>query len=243
MSDDCNQQNPIKYLSMESLRTLGLSLFLAFGIRVGVAESFLIPTPSMQPTLQIDDRLMVDKLSYRFNAPERGDIIVFQPTDQALRACGLPANFRDAFIKRLVGLPGEQIEIKGGQVYVNGDPLPETYLAEQPDYQWGPMTVPSDSYLLLGDNRNGSCDGHIWGFVPRDHLIGRAFVRFWPFSRIGDFSGHPSPHSPIPPSPYPPSFPEPLIFTPPPDRSVPEPNLSLTHLPAPALRHGGNAPL
>ena len=243
MPDDCNQQNPIKNLSIESLRTLSLSLFLAFGIRVGVAESFLIPTPSMQPTLQIDDRLMVEKLSYRFHSPDRGDIIVFQPTDQALSDCGLPPSFPDAFIKRLIGLPGEQIEIKGGQVYIDGDPLSETYLAEKPEYQWGPMTIPSDSYLLLGDNRNSSCDGHIWGFVPRDNLIGRAFVRFWPVGRIGGLSDHPSPHPPIHPFTHPPSLPETLIFTPSPSRSAPESNLSLTHLPAPALRHGGNVPL
>ncbi|MDJ0704992.1 MAG: signal peptidase I [Leptolyngbyaceae cyanobacterium MO_188.B28] len=239
MPDDYHSKNSIKDLSIESLKTIALSLFLAFGIRVGVAESFLIPTPSMQPTLQIDDRLVVDKLSYRFHYPERGDIIAFQPTDQALSACGLPPDFRDAFIKRLIGLPGEQIEIKDGQVYVDGDMLPETYLAEEPDYQWGPMTVPSESYLLLGDNRNSSCDGHIWGFVPRDRLIGRAFIRFWPVDRIGAFSDHPT-HPPIHPSTHPPFSPETIILTPSPSWSTPRPNLAVTHLPAPAPHHGGN---
>ncbi|MCG8363748.1 MAG: signal peptidase I [Pseudanabaenales cyanobacterium] len=188
MPDNRDQHSRIKNLSIEGLKTISLSLFLAFGIRVGVAESFFIPTISMQPTLQIDDRLMVDKVSYRFNSPERGDIIVFQPTEQALKKCGLPLNFRDAFIKRLIGLPGEQVEIKGGLVYINGIPLTETYLAEKPQYQWGPMTVPSDAYLVLGDNRNSSCDSHAWGFIPRDHIIGRAFVRFWPVDRIGSLS-------------------------------------------------------
>ena len=191
MPDDCDQQNRIKNLSIEGLRTIGLSLFLAFGIRVGVAESFFIPTLSMAPTLQIDDRLMVDKVGYRFNLPERGDIIVFQPTEPALKACGLPLNFRDSFVKRLIGLPGEQVEIKDGWVYINGAPLTETYLAEKPEYQWGPMTVPPNSYLVLGDNRNSSCDSHAWGFVPRDHIIGRAFVRFWPVGRIGTLSDLP----------------------------------------------------
>lgn len=185
MPDEHNQHSRIKNISIEVLRTVGLSLFLAFGIRVGVAESFFIPTRSMQPTLQIDDRLIVDKVSYRFNPPERGDIVVFQPTEQALKECGLPLNFQDAFIKRLIGLPGEQVEIKGGSVYINGELLTETYLAEKPQYKWGPTTVPSDSYLVLGDNRNSSCDSHAWGFVPRNHIIGRAFVRFWPVGRIG----------------------------------------------------------
>ena len=188
MANDSDQQTRIKELLIEGLKTIGLSLFLAFGIRVGVAESFFIPTLSMAPTLQIDDRLMVDKVGYRFNLPERGDIIVFQPTEQALKECGLPLNFRDSFVKRLIGLPGEQIEIKDGWVYINGDPLTETYLAEKPQYQWGPMTVPPDSYLVLGDNRNSSCDSHVWGFIPRDYIIGRAFVRFWPVGRIGPLS-------------------------------------------------------
>ena len=188
MPNAFDPQTRIRDLAIEGLRTVGLSLFLAFGIRVGVAESFFIPTISMAPTLQIDDRLMVDKVSYHFNSPKRGDIIVFQPTEQALKACGLPLNFRDAFIKRLIGLPGEQLEIKDGWVYINGEPLTENYLAEQPQYQWGPMTVPSDSYLVLGDNRNSSCDSHAWGFIPHDHIIGRAFVRFWPVGRIGGLS-------------------------------------------------------
>jgi signal peptidase I len=141
----------------------------------------------MLPTLEINDRLIVDKLSYHFQKLERGDIVVFSPTD-TLKDQG----FKDAFIKRVIGLPGETVEVKGGRVYVNGQPLREEYIADQPQYQWGPMTVPPDSYLVLGDNRNNSYDSHYWGFVPRDRIIGRAVVRFWPPNRVGELSKDPN---------------------------------------------------
>jgi signal peptidase I len=173
---------------MEGLKTLGLSLFLAFGIRAGVAQSFFIPSGSMQPTLQIDDRLMVDKLSYRFQAPQRGDIIVFQPPAAAVDKCGLSPNSHDSFIKRIIGLPGERVEVKAGRVYINDRPLNETYIASPPDYERKAQLIPSDSYLVLGDNRNNSCDGHEWGFLKRDRIIGKAVVRFYPFERFGIFA-------------------------------------------------------
>jgi signal peptidase I len=166
---------------MEGLKTVGLSLLLAFGIRTFVAEARYIPSGSMEPTLQINDRLIIDKLSYDFEAPHRGDIVVFNPT-KTLRQEG----FHDAFIKRVIGLPGETVEVKGGRVYINGIPLKENYIAAKPDYAWGPMVVPPHSYLVLGDNRNNSYDGHAWGFVPRRDIIGRAIFRFYPFDRIGE---------------------------------------------------------
>ncbi len=172
----------------EAAKTVGLSVCLAFGIRTAVAQSFFIPSGSMLPTLQIDDRLMVDKLSYRFQDPQRGDIVVFSPPEAAKAACGLPENFDDVFIKRIVGLPGDRVEIRGGTTLINDQPLSEPYRAEAPRYDWGPKTVPAGSYLVLGDNRNNSCDGHAWGFVPRDRLVGKAAVRFFPFDRVSGFS-------------------------------------------------------
>lgn len=166
---------------VEGFKTIGLSVFLAIGIRSFVAEARYIPSGSMEPTLQINDRLIIDKISYNFRQPQRGDIVVFSPTE-ALKQ----QNFKDAFIKRVIGLPGETVEVKGGRVYVNGQVLREQYIEEEPEYSYGPVTVPEDNYLVLGDNRNNSYDSHYWGFVPRKNIIGRAIVRFWPINRVGE---------------------------------------------------------
>ncbi|MEQ8998238.1 MAG: signal peptidase I [Coleofasciculus sp. B1-GNL1-01] len=166
---------------VEGFKTIGLSIFLAIGIRSFVAEARYIPSGSMEPTLQINDRLIIDKISYNFRQPQRGDIVVFSPTD-ALKQ----QNFKDAFIKRVIGLPGETVEVKGGRVYVNGQVLREQYIEEEAEYSYGPVTVPEDNYLVLGDNRNNSYDSHYWGFVPRNNIIGRAIVRFWPLDRVGE---------------------------------------------------------
>lgn len=168
---------------IEGVKTIGLSVILALGIRHFVAEARYIPSGSMEPTLQINDRLIIEKISYYFNSPQRGDIIVFWPTDRLKEQT---PQLKDAFIKRVIGLPGDTIEVKGGKVYVNNTPLRENYIAAPPEYQWGPETVPEDSYLVLGDNRNNSYDSHYWGFVPKENIIGRAVVRFWPIDRVGE---------------------------------------------------------
>jgi signal peptidase I len=170
-----NVENPL----IEGGKTLALSLVLAFGVRTFVAEARYIPSTSMLPTLKVNDRLLIEKVGYRFSSPERGDIIVFSPT-KTLKEEG----YDDAFIKRVIGLPGERITIKGGIVSVDGQPLAEKYIADEANYDYGPVTVPEDHYLVLGDNRNNSYDSHYWGFVPRDKIIGRAAIRFWPLSRI-----------------------------------------------------------
>jgi len=171
---------------IEALKTVGLSAVLAFGIRSFVAEARYIPSGSMLPTLQINDRLIVDKLSYKFNTPKRGDIVVFNPTATLEKQ-----NFHDAFIKRVIGLPGDKVEVKAGRVYVNDQPLREKYIEEEPQYNWGPKTVPPKSYLVLGDNRNNSYDSHYWGFVPGEKIIGKATVRFWPMNRVGEINPQP----------------------------------------------------
>lgn len=151
-----------------------------FLLRRFVVEARYMAAASMLPTLQINDRLIIDKWSYRSQEPQRGDIVVFSPTE-TLKA----QNFRDAFIKRIIGLPGDKIEVKEGKVYINNKPLQETYIQEPPNYQFGPVTVPPNSYLVLGDNRNDSYDSHYWGFVPRSNIIGKAYKRFWPPDRSG----------------------------------------------------------
>ena len=153
----------------------------AVTIRTFMAEARYIPSSAMEPTLMINDRLIINKLTYKFEAPKRGDIIVFNPPE-ALKA----RNFKDAFIKRIIGIPDDTVEVKDGKVYVNEKSLEENYIAEPPDYEFGPVKIPPNSYLVLGDNRNNSYDSHSWGFVPKDKIIGKATKIFWPLERARD---------------------------------------------------------
>lgn len=175
------QQAPQPNPWVEGLQTIGLSVVLALGIRHFVAEARYIPSGSMEPTLQINDRLVIEKISYHLNPPQHGDIVVFWPPD-SLTA---PGKRRDAFIKRIIGLPGDVVEVRDGEVLRNGEVLAEPYIKAAPDYKWGPEEVPEASYLVLGDNRNSSYDSHAWGFVPQENIIGKAVVRFWPPDRLG----------------------------------------------------------
>jgi signal peptidase I len=134
----------------------------------------------MEPTLEINDRLIIEKMTYRFQQPKRGDIVVFSATE-ALQKEG----YDDDFIKRIIGLPKDEVMVRNGKVTVNGEIIREKYIAEAPQYDFGPVTVPEGEYLVLGDNRNNSYDSHYWGFVPRDKFIGRASLRFWPPERMG----------------------------------------------------------
>jgi len=186
-SDGNSPQKPTDSPWIEGLKTIGLSAVLAFGIRTFVAEARYIPSGSMLPTLQINDRLIVDKVGYHFKDPQRGDIVVFSPTKKLEEE-----NYHDAFIKRVIGLPGEKIEVRNGRVFVNDQPIRENYVADAPEYNFGPVTVDQNSYLVLGDNRNNSYDSHYWGFVPRDKIIGRAIVRFWPLNRVGEITPEPA---------------------------------------------------
>jgi signal peptidase I len=203
---------------VEVIKTIGVAILLAFGMRQFVAEARFIPSGSMEPTLQVDDRLIVDKVSYRLGNPKRGDIIVFDPTDNLLKL-----NYKEAFIKRIIGLPGDKVTVINDKVTVNSEPLSENYTSgvhvkemteiykkkrekdpeDQGNQHWfeGQIensgsnwegTVPANQYLVLGDHRSGSLDGRAWGYVPRDRIVGKALVRFWPLNRVGDIQPHPS---------------------------------------------------
>lgn len=198
---------------VEGLKTIGLSAILAFGIRTFVAEARYIPSGSMLPTLQINDRLIIDKLGYHFQDPKRGDIVVFSPTEVLMQE---NPSLKDAFIKRVIGLPGETVELKNGRVFIDGNPLSENYVASDiypaepvtassehqtteievcpPNQRYlvGAVTIPADSYLVLGDNRNNSYDSRCWGIVPRSNIIGRAIVRFWPINNLGNIDSQPA---------------------------------------------------
>ncbi len=166
----------------ENFQILAIALSLALLLRAFIAEPRFIPSESMLPTLQLGDRLIVEKVSYRLHAPNTGDIVVFDPPMQ-LQLQGYAKD--QAFIKRVIGQPGQTIRIHKGQVYVDDQPLTEPYIAEPPNYEWGPATVPEDHFFVMGDNRNNSNDSHIWGFLPKQNIIGHACWRFWPGERLG----------------------------------------------------------
>ena len=176
------EENPI----IELLKTLVSAGILAVGIRACVAEARFIPSESMLPTLEIDDRLIIEKISYRFRQPERGDVIVFSPTETLKEQ-----DYNEAFIKRVIGTPGDTVKVENGRVYVNDRELTEKYILNPPQYEYGPTQVPEGQYLVLGDNRNNSYDSHLWGFVPLENIIGRASVRFWPPDRLGNLDEQP----------------------------------------------------
>ena len=166
----------------ENIVILAIALGLSLLIRTFVAEPRFIPSDSMFPTLEINDRLVIEKVSYYLNSPQFGDIIVFTPPSQ-LQEIGYGAD--QAFIKRIIGKPGQIIEVKNGRVYIDNEPQFERYIAEEPHYQLSPVKVPDNSYFVMGDNRNDSNDSHVWGFLPKENIIGRAVFRFWPIERFG----------------------------------------------------------
>jgi signal peptidase I len=162
-------------LLVEAAVVLAAALVLALGVRGSVAQAFRIPSESMQPQLEVGDRVVVSRLAYRLHDPRRGDVVVF-PCPPA--ACG---GRDDDYIKRVVGLPGEQVEGRGGSVWIDGRRLEEPYLpVGTATSVFGPITVPADSVWVMGDNRGGSADSRVFGPVLRSQLIGRAIARVWP---------------------------------------------------------------
>lgn len=162
--------------------TVAVALLLALLIRIFVAEPRYIPSDSMAPTLQVGDRLVIEKVAYRLHDPQFRDIVIFQPP-ALLQELGYGKN--QVFIKRVIGLPHQIISIHDGLVEVDGQPLQEPYIADPPAYKLGPIEVPEGQYFVMGDNRNNSNDSHVWGFLPQEQIIGRALWRFWPLSRLG----------------------------------------------------------
>jgi signal peptidase I len=173
----------LRHAQRENFQILVIAVVFAIVIRLFIAEPRYIPSDSMEPTLQVGDRLVVEKVSYRLHSPQTGDIIVFEPPQQFQEQFGfLPDK---AFIKRVIGTPGDWIQVQNGRVYLNDQPLPEPYIAEPPAYQMNPVRVPAEQLFVMGDNRNNSNDSHVWGFLPQQNIIGRAIFRFFPFDRIG----------------------------------------------------------
>lgn len=157
------------------VETIIFAVVAAFLIRTFVMESFYIPSGSMIPTLEINDRVFVNKFIYRFREPRRGEIIVFK----------YPKNPELDYVKRLIALPGDRFSMKDGVVYINGQPLEENYVKYTDQFNYPEIVVPEDCFIGLGDNRPNSTDSRFWGFVPRKNLEGPVMFRYWPLNRIG----------------------------------------------------------
>lgn len=173
----------VKRIIREYGESLLIAAVLAMVIRTFIITPFKIPTGSMEPTLLPGDKIFVNRFIYRFQKPQRGDVIVFR----------YPEDTRRDFIKRLVAQDGETVEIAGGKIKINGEEVNEPeFFAKNYYYNEGVygtvgarIVVPPDCFFVLGDNSDSSRDSRYWGFVPRKFLLGRAFVIWWPLNRIG----------------------------------------------------------
>jgi signal peptidase I len=178
------------------------ALVIAVVVKTFVAQAFYIPSGSMEPQLQINDRIVVSKISYRLHDPRRGDIVVFDAPGEdnddddsplptrilrtIVQSVGLAPPSTDEYIKRVVALPGERVEAHGGRVFVDGRELVEPYLPDgTATSDFTEVVVPPDTVFVLGDNRGNSADSRIFGAVPESTVVGRAFARVWP---VGDAS-------------------------------------------------------
>ena len=167
----------------EMVRVAIISLAIILPVRYFLIQPFYVKGASMEPNFYDHEYLIIDEISYRFNEPQRGDIVVFKyPKDQ-----------KQYFIKRVIGRPGEKVKIQDNGVYVNGTKLNETYLPPSietvlPLRGYGDITLGPDEYFLLGDNRGESLDSRIFGPVKQELIIGRTWIRGWPFNRITVFN-------------------------------------------------------
>ena len=157
----------------EWIITILTAIVLVIVIRTFILDSRVVPTPSMVPTIEPWDRLFVEKVTHRFKGLERV-IVLFHRNNW----------LKDDLIKRLIALPGDTVEIKGGKVYVNDEPLDEPYLAEPMHYEYPLIQVPEGKIFVLGDNRNRSYDSHEWGFADLESVKGKALFTYWPLNRM-----------------------------------------------------------
>jgi signal peptidase I len=190
----------------EWVLVVAVAIGLAVGVQSAVAKPYEIPSGSMLPTLEVGQRVIVDRLSYRFGDPEVGDVIVFNPPVGASPSyrgapCGsepppdaacsrpLPEPAPDAFVKRIVAGPGDRLAISHGHPVINGELARENFIIPCRSASvcnlTTEITIPEDHYFVMGDNRGASFDSRAWGPVPRDWIIGPARLTYWPIDRIG----------------------------------------------------------
>ena len=159
----------------EMVDSIAIALILAFLIRTFIIQPFYIPSGSMYPNLQPNDKVLVNKFIYYFAEPKRGEIMVFH----------YPLDTKKDYIKRIVGLENGTVEVKDSQVYINGKVLNEPYLPQGLEYgNFGPFKVPAGNYFMMGDNRPDSQDSRYWGSLDKKLIIGKATIVFWPPKRV-----------------------------------------------------------
>jgi signal peptidase I len=161
------------HLLVDVVETILPAFVLALLINLFLAQGTYVHGQSMEPNLHPDQRLIVEKLSYRFHAPQRGDIVVVRVEDLEI-----------PLIKRVIGLPGETVEIRDNHVFIDGRPLTEAYLANAVQQNYGPIRVPALHVFVMGDNRRASNDSRVFGPVHVDRIIGRAWLSYWPLREI-----------------------------------------------------------
>ena len=172
---------------LDIVETLVISLSIFLVVYLFFMQPHQVNGQSMVPNFQSGEYVLTDKISYRFRNPERGEVVIFH----APSAAHCPKGTGCDFIKRVIALPGETVEVKNNHIYINGKILPEEYIPD--DFETRPgeytrgraITIRSDEYFLLGDNRPYSSDGRAWGPVPKDQIVGKAFFRYWPFNVMG----------------------------------------------------------
>jgi len=165
---------------MKILREVGITILIAVAIFAALKltiPNYIVQYSSMLPNIEEGERIIVNRASYFFSDPNQGEVIVFKPPP--------PNNPDEKFIKRIIALPGDTIEVKDKKVLVNGIPLEEEYIRDPPRYTMAAKTIPEGEYFVLGDNRNNSNDSHHWGTVPRDNIVGKAWFIYWPLERWG----------------------------------------------------------
>ncbi len=176
LKNEPENENPIK----EIIKFSVIALLIVIPIRLYIAQPFVVSGDSMLSTFYNGEYLIVDEISYRFNDPKRGDVVIFR----------YPNNPSQYFIKRIIGLPGETIQIEDNQVTITSEEFPESfvlkepYIAEMTKPTRTSVTLPADEYFVMGDNRDHSSDSRLWGNLPKDKLIGKAMVRLFPPKRI-----------------------------------------------------------
>jgi signal peptidase I len=164
----------------ENLNSIIISCFTALLIITYIVSLSYVASASMMPELSKDDYILVNKFIYHFRDIKRGDIVLFKP----------PSNPEGhEYIKRVIGLPGEIIEIKESKVFINNKELTEKYIPEdqKPEYTYGPVKIPEENLFVMGDNRNNSADSHVWGFLPKKNISGNAWIMLWPPGKMKIF--------------------------------------------------------
>jgi len=151
------------------------AIVIAVLINLFLAQATRVYGSSMEPNLHTDQRLVVEKVSYRLHGPRRGDVVVLR----------MPDHGPELLIKRIIGLPGETVEIRNGTVYINHQPLDEPYLVRRTGSTYGPTLVPEDHVFVINDNHRASNDSRVFGAIPLDRVVGRAWVSYWPLELLG----------------------------------------------------------